>query len=103
MSVESTDREVAEEIQRQLGINTDVEAVVVKGQLLQLHCTQELYHRLANDRERGRKIVLTLMRSMKQPTGSADVTVWVYCDKEKVIEGKVKDFGGDNVQYFYDL
>ncbi len=103
MSVELTDQEVAQQIQSQLKNNPDVESVVVKGHLLQLHFTQNLYHRLAIDRERGRKIVLTLMQSMKRLTGSTDVTVWIYSEKEKVIEGRVKDWGGDNVQYFYDL
>ena len=103
MNVELTDREVAEQIKTQLKNNPEVEAVMVKGHLLQLHITQTLYNRLATDRERGRKIVLTLMQSMKRLTGSTDVTVWVYADKEKMIEGKVKDWGGDNVQYFYDL
>ena len=103
MSVELTDKEVAQQIQGQLRNNPDVESVVVKGRLLQLHITQKLYHRLAIDRERGRKIVLTLMQSMKRLTGSTDVTIWIYAEKEKVIEGRVKDWGGDNVQYFYDL
>ena len=98
-----TDMNVAEEIRRQLGNNPDVEAVIVKEHLLQLHVTQELYHRMATDRERGRKIVLTLMQSMKRLTGSHDVTIWIYCNKEKVIEGQVKDWGGDNVNYFHDL
>ena len=103
MSTEQSDTEVAEQIKSQLKHNPDVEAVIVKGHLLQLHITQSLYNRLATDRERGRKIVLTLMQSMKQLTGSSDVTVWVYTDKEKMIEGRVKDWGGDNVQYFFDL
>ena len=103
VDVDPTDQEVAEQITTQLKNNPDVEAVIVKGHLLQLHITQDLYARLATDRERGRKIVLTLMQSMKQLTGSTDVTVWVYTDKEKMIEGRVKDWGGDNVQYFFDL
>ncbi len=103
MPTEQTDSEVAEQIKGQLKNNADVEFVVVKGTLLQLHITQSLYNRLATDRERGRKIVITLMQSMKQLTGSSDVTVWVYTDKEKMIEGRVKDWGGDNVQYFFDL
>ncbi len=103
MSTELSDIDVAEQIKSQLKNNPEVEAVIVKGHLLQLHITQSLYNRLATDRERGRKIVLTLMQSMKQLTGSSDVTVWVYTEKEKMIEGRVKDWGGDNVQYFFDL
>ncbi|GJL62760.1 MAG: hypothetical protein NPIRA04_14140 [Nitrospirales bacterium] len=103
VSVELTDLEVAEQIQTQLNNNPDVESVVVKGHLLQLSITESLYNRLAIDRERGRKIVLTLMQSMKRLTNATDVTVWVYCGKEKMIEGKVKDWGGDNVNYLYDL
>ena len=103
MNVEPTDMKIAEQIQGQLGHNPDVEVVTVKGHLLQLHITQGLYHRLATDRERGRKIVLALMQSMKRLTGLNDVAVWIYCDKEKVIEGQVKDWGGDNVNYLFDL
>ncbi|GJL56644.1 MAG: hypothetical protein NPIRA02_37760 [Nitrospirales bacterium] len=98
-----TDGEISEQIQGQLNNNPGVESVVVKGHLLQLHITDSLYNRVANDRERGRKIVLALMQSMKRLTESADVTVWVFCGKEKMIEGKVKDWGGDNVNFLYDL
>jgi hypothetical protein len=40
---------------------------------------------------------------MRKLSGLSDVTVRVYCNKEKVIEGKAKPFGGDNVIYAYDL
>ncbi|RMH04573.1 MAG: hypothetical protein D6704_10785 [Nitrospirae bacterium] len=97
------DQQVAELIRKQLGTNPDIEQVIVKGDLLQLHVTEALYHRLAVDRERGRKIVLLLMHQMKVHTGLNDVTVRVYCHKEKMIEGKVKPWGGDNVTYLCDL
>ncbi len=97
------DERIAERIRSQLGPTTDVEALFVKGDLLQLHVSEEFYTRLAVDRERGRKIVLMLMRHMKSLTGRQDVTVRVYSQKEKMIEGKVKAFGGDNVTYTLDL
>ncbi len=97
------DEQIAERIRSQLGPTTDVEALFVKGDLLQLHVSEEFYTRLAVDRERGRKIVLMLMRHMKSLTGRQDVTVRVYSQKEKMIEGKVKAFGGDNVTYTLDL
>ncbi|MCA9471274.1 MAG: hypothetical protein MRJ96_07555 [Nitrospirales bacterium] len=103
MKNEESDNAIAEEIKTLLKNSSDVETVIVKGHLLRLHITQSLYNRFANDRERGRKIVLMLMQSMKRLTGSSDVTVWIYTDQEKVIEGRVKEWGGDNVQYFYDL
>ena len=103
MDTQGKDTEIADQIRRQLGQNPDVERITVKDYLLQVHVTESLFHRLAVDRERGRKIVLTLMQSMKKLTGSADVTVWIYCQNEKVIEGKVKEWGGDNVNYLYDL
>ena len=103
MSDELTDKEVAGKIRSQLGNHPEIEAVIVKGHLLQLHVALGLYQRLATDRERGRKIVLILMQSMKRLTGLSDVTIWIYCEKKKVIEGQVKDWGGDNVKYFYDL
>ena len=43
------------------------------------------------------------MQKMKQLTEQPEVTVWVYCQKEKVIEGKAKSWGGDNVMYMKDL
>ncbi len=103
MSEAPTDEQIAERIRAQLGQTTDVEALFVKGDLLQLHVTEDLYKRLAVDRDRGRKIVLMLMRQMKVFTGLQDVTVRVYSHKEKMIEGKVKAFGGDNVTYLLDL
>ena len=94
---------VAAEIKKQLGENPDVEQVTVQGTLLKLHVTRQLYQRFAADRERGRKIVLMLMQKMKHLTGADDVTVWVYCNREKMIEGKVMNWGGDNVNYLCDL
>ena len=103
MKPQDKDREIAEKIQAQLGSASDVEQLTVTGHLLQMHVTQTFYNRLAVDRERGRKIVLALMQKMKDLTESQDVTVWIYCQNEKVVEGRVKEWGGDNVQYFYDL
>ncbi len=98
-----TDERVAEHIRAQLGQSGAVDDLLVKGDLLQLHVTEELYRRLAVDRDRGRKIVLMLMQQMKSLTGRQDVTVRVYSQNEKMIEGKVKAFGGDNVTYMLDL
>jgi hypothetical protein len=97
------DEELAQQIRTQLGSTTDVEQLIVKGHLLQMHVTESFYNRLAVDRERGRKIVLALMQRMKTLTGSQDVSVWIYCNNEKVVEGQVKEWGGDNVKYLYDL
>ncbi len=94
---------IAERVRAQLGQTADVEDVFVKDDVLQLHVTEDFYKRLAVDRDRGRKIVLMLMRQMKSFTGLPDVTVRVYSQKEKMIEGKVKAFGGDNVTYMFDL
>ena len=103
MNEQRQDQEIAEGIKAKLGENPDVTQVIVKGKLLQIHVTESLYNRMSLDRERGRKIVLSLMQSMKTLTSSSDVTVWVYCNNEKMIEGKVKQWGGDNVMYVYDL
>ena len=101
--MKETNASVAEEIKKQLGDNPDVEQVTVHGTLLKLHVTPNLYQRFASDRERGRKIILMLMQKMKHLTGADDVTVWGYCNREKMIEGKVMNWGGDNVNYLCDL
>jgi len=103
MSEVMTDEQIVERIRAQLGQSGAVDEVSVKGDLLQLHVTEEFYRRLAVDRDRGRKIVLMLMQQMKSLTGLQDVTVRVYSQNEKLIEGKVKSFGGDNVSYMLDL
>lgn len=103
MTPQKTNEEIIEAIKTQMGQNPEITDVIVKGHLLQLHVTQGLFHRLSADRERGRKIVLVLMEQMKRLTGLADVAVWVYSENEKVIEGTVKAFGGDNVNYLFDL
>ena len=97
------DKHIAQQIRSQLGSTDDIEQLIVKGRLLQMHVTESFYNRLAIDRERGRKIVLALMQRMKSLTGSQDVSVWIYCKNEKVVEGQVKEWGGDNVKYLYDL
>lgn len=102
-TVSDANATIAEAIKKQLGANPDVGQVTVHGTLLKLHIAPNLYQRLASDRDRGRKIVLLLMQQMKQLTGEQDVTVWVYCNREKLIEGKVMNWGGDNVNYLCDL
>ena len=103
MSQALTDEQIAERIRAQLGQAAAVDDRMVKGDLLQLHVSEEFYRRLAVDRDRSRKIVLMLMQQMKSLTGLQDVTVRVYSQNEKMIEGKVKAFGGDNVTYMLDL
>ena len=103
MSQALTDEQIAERMRAQLGQAAAVDNLMVKGDLLQLHVSEEFYRRLAVDRDRSRKIVLMLMQQMKSLTGLQDVTVRVYSQNEKMIEGKVKAFGGDNVTYMLDL
>ncbi|NKB80971.1 MAG: hypothetical protein GKS05_03560 [Nitrospirales bacterium] len=94
---------VAEAIRQQLGGTSAVTAIIAKDDLLQVHVTEELCRKLTTDRIRSRKIVLNLMTSMKRLTDLLEVTVRIYCNKEKFIEGKAKPYGGDNVAYTYDL
>ncbi|RMH35633.1 MAG: hypothetical protein D6690_08350 [Nitrospirae bacterium] len=94
---------VANELKNHLGKTPHVEQVTVQGTLLKLHVAPQFYQRLAIDRERGRKIVLMLMQHMRRLTGAEDVTVWVYCNREKMIVGKAMNWGGDNVNYLCDL
>ncbi len=103
MNAEEKDTQISNKIRAQLGNGTNVEEVVVKGDLLQLHVTKEFYERLAVDRERGRKIMLALMQQMKTLTSLDDVTARVYCEKDKVFEAKTKRWGGDYVTFTFDL
>lgn len=103
MDSDINDQQIAESIRQQLGDTEDVEQVFVRGDTLQLHVTDEFYRRMASDRERARKIVLAFMQQMRTLTKLQDVTVRVYCQKEKMIEGKAKPWGGDNLTYMNDL
>lgn len=103
MNTQKSNEEVVDILKAQTGQNPEITQMTAKGTLLQLHVTQAFFHRLSADRERGRKIVLVLMDQMKKLTGFADVAVWIYSDNEKVIEGNVKPFGGDNVKFLFDL
>lgn len=103
MAQYKTNEEIASHLKQQLGNNPDITDLQVKGHLLQVHVTPALSNRLAADRERGRKIVLVLMDQMRKLTGRSEVAVWVYSDKQKFIEGNVKAWGGDNVNYLFDL
>ena len=103
MAFDQEDQHIAEVIRQHLGNSSEVEQVLVRGEALQVHVTDALYRRLAADRERARKIILALMRDMRMLTKLEDVTVRFYCQKEKMIEGKPKPWGGDNVTYMNDL
>ena len=102
-NMSKTNEEIAQAIKTQMGNSPEITDIHVNGHLLQLHVTEQFFHRLSADRERGRKIVLVLMNQMKELTGLSDVAVWVYSDKQKVIEGMVKSWGGDNVNFLFDL
>ena len=71
MSQALTDEQIAERIRTQLGQAAAVDDLLVKGDLLQLHVSEDFYRRLAVDRDRSRKIVLMLMQQMKSLTGSS--------------------------------
>ena len=103
MALKGDEQHIADAIRGQLGNSADLEQVLVRGDALQVHVTDDLYRRLAVDRERARKIVLALMQQMRTLTKLEDVTVRIYCRKEKMIEGKPKPWGGDNVTYMNDL
>jgi hypothetical protein len=103
MGTPKTDVEIASQLKQQLGNNPDITDLQVTGHLLKMHVTPSLSNRLAADRERGRKIVLMLMDQMKKLTGRSDVAVWVFSENQKFVEGSVKQFGGDNVNYLFDL
>ena len=98
-----TNEEVAEAIKTQMGNNSEITGLQVKGKLLQLHVTEPYLNRLSADRERGRKIVLVLLEQMKKLTGLDDVVVWVYSENKKSIEGTIKSWGGGNVNFLFDL
>ncbi len=98
-----TNEEIAQAIKTKMGNNPGVTGLEVKGNLLQLHVTEQFLNRLSADRERGRKIVLVLLEQMKQLTGLEDVAVWVYSDNKKGIEGTIKSWGGGNVNFLFDL
>lgn len=98
-----TNEEISETIKKQMGDNPDITAVQVKGHLLQLHVTENMFNRLSADRERGRKIVLVLLEQMKQLTGLENVVVWVYSDNKKGIEATFKPWGGGSVNFLFDL
>ena len=98
-----TNEEIAETIKTQMGENPEITGLQVKGNLLQLHVTEQFFNRLSADRERGRKIVLVLLEQMKKLTELDDVVVWVYSENEKGIEGTIKSWGGGNVNFLFDL
>lgn len=97
------DVQFSQHLRKQIGENPDIIDLRVKDDFLRVDISDKLHRSMAIDRERGKKIVVALMRSLKSLTGSEGVRVWVYCNNEKVIEGDVKLYGGDQVNYLADV
>lgn len=97
------DVQVTQQLRKQIGENPDIVDLKAKDDFLRVDISDKLHRSMAIDRERGKKIVVALMRSLKSLTGSEGVRVWVYCNNEKVIEGDVKLYGGDQVNYLADV
>ncbi len=77
----------------------DIIMMSVNESILYVDVTRSFYNLMQQDKITGTKLVKSWMNGMKQESGQKVVTVWVYTDKIKVIEGQSSWTGEDKVKF----
>lgn len=95
------DEKVAEKMCSVFKDIPDILMMSVNESILYVDVSRGFYNEMKQDKISGTKFVKKLMTGMRQETGRKSVTVWIYTDKEKVIEGDTTITGGDEVEYLF--
>jgi hypothetical protein len=93
------DKEVAKKMCAVFKEMPDVEAMTVDDSILHVDVSEAFYRQLASDRDRGSQVVRNWMTGLQQESGRRSVTVWVYWDKKKRIEGDTTITGEKRVRF----
>jgi len=77
----------------------DILMMSVNESILYVDVSRDFYNAMQLDKISGIKLVKSWMSGMRQETGNKAITVWIYTDKIKVIEGETSWTGEDNVEF----
>lgn len=77
----------------------DILMMSVNESILYVDVSRDFYDAMRLDKISGTKLIKSWMNGLRQETGRKAVTVWVYSDKIKVIEGDTSWTGEDEVEF----
>ena len=95
------DKQVAERICKVFKGIPDILMMSVQETILYVDISREFYDEMMKDKLSATKMVKIWMRGMRAESGEQIVTVWVYVDKIKVIEGNTSWTGEDKIKFLF--
>lgn len=93
------DKEVASKMCSVFKDIPDILMMSVNESILYVDVSRDFYNAMRLDKTSGTKLVKSWLNGLRQETGRKAVTVWVYSDKIKVIEGDTSWTGEDEVEF----
>lgn len=93
------DKQVASKMCSVFKSITEILMMSVQDSILYVDVSRDFYNAMRFDKITGTKLVQSWMNGLRQETGNKAVTVWVYVDTVKVIEGNTSWSGEDQVKY----
>ena len=78
-----------------------IELIRVDDTMATMNITRGLYDTLSRDRASGQARVAGLLESLRQTSGAPAVTVWIYADRVRVLEGDTNN-GEPRVKFLVD-
>lgn len=74
--------------------------ISVQESILYVDISKVFYNEMMKDKLETKKLIKIWMRGMRKESGKKIVTVWVYVDTIKVIEGNTSWTGEDKFKFF---
>lgn len=93
------DKEVASKMCSVFKSIPDILMMSVNESILYVDVSRDFYNAMQLDKISGTKLVKSWMNGMRQETGKKAITIWIYSDKIKVIEGQTSWTGEDEVEF----
>ena len=93
------DKKVAAQICNKLKGISDILMLSVQESILYVDISRELYDEMMMDKLSAHQLIQTYIRGMEAESGHKVVTVWVYVNKVKVIEGATSWTGEDKIKF----
>jgi len=93
------DKQVAARLCKVFRDIPDIRMMSVQESILYVDITKQFYKGMMADKLEAKKLIKLWMRGMRQEHGRPSVTVWIYVDKIKVIEGDTSWTGEDKISF----
>lgn len=93
------DKQVASRICEVFKDNPYILMISVQESILYVDISRQFYDEMMRDKFTTKKLIKLWMLGMRKESGKRTVTVWVYVDKVKVIEGNTSWTGEDKIVF----